>query len=199
MVTIFIEGGGNGNYGKVQCRKGFRELLERCGFKGRMPRLVACGSRNEAYDDFKSAFARASDGDIIMLLVDSEDTVADINRTWEHLRRRDKWQNPSGAADEVVLLMTTCMETWIIADRATLRQHFGRRLQESDLPALDDLEIRNRQDVLSSLERATRNCTAPYAKGPKSFAVLGKLNPDVLEQHLPSFKRARSILGGKLS
>ena len=199
MVTIFLEGGGKGKDAQSQCRKGFRELLERCGFKGRMPRLVACGSRSEAYNRFERAFERASDGDIIMLLVDSECTVKDINRTWEHLRRRDKWQNPSGAADEVVLLMTTCMETWIVADRATLRQHFGRRLRESDLPALDDLEIRNRQVVMSRLERATRNCTAPYAKGPKSFAVLGKLNPDVLEQHLPSFKRARSILGSKLS
>ena len=198
MVTIFIEGGGKGKDAGSQCRKGFRELLERCGFKGRMPKLVACGSRNEAYNRFESAL-KASGGDIVMLLVDSEDTVADINRTWEHLRQRDKWQNPSGAADEVVLLMTTCMETWIIADRATLRQHFGQSLRESALPALDDLENRNRQDALSSLERATRNCTAPYAKGPKSFAVLGKLNPDVLEQHLPSFKRARSILGSKLS
>ena len=52
-----------------------------------MPRLVACGSRNEAYDD-KNALARASDGDLFMLLVDSEDPVTDINRTWNHLSTR---------------------------------------------------------------------------------------------------------------
>ena len=33
----------------------------------------------------------------------------------------------------------------------------------------------------------------PTPKVPKSFEVLGKLNPDVLEQHLPSFRRARVI------
>ena len=199
MVTVFLEGGGNDAHLKRQCREGFGRLLKSCGFEGRMPRLVACGSRNEAYDDFKNVLARASDGDLFMLLVDSEDPVTDINRTWNHLRQRDNWQKPVGAEDEDVPLMTTCMETWIVADRSTLSQHCGQRLHESALPSLHNLENRNRRDVLRNLEHATRCCTAQYAKGPKSFVVLGKLNPDVLQQYLPSFRRARSILDSTLS
>ena len=196
-ATIFVEGGGTTRVNSA-CRKGFGDLLLKCGFQGRMPRIVPSGSRNEAYNDFRNALARASRDDIVMLLVDSEDPVADIDRTWEHLRRRDGWQVPRGAVDEDALLMTTCMETWIVADRNALREHFGHNFQESALPPMDNLEHRNRQDVLIRLERATRNCSAPYAKGPKSFAVLNALNPEMLERWLPSFSRARRILDRRL-
>ena len=163
-----------------------------------MPKLVACGSRSEAYDDFRVAFERASRDDIIMLLVDSEDRVADINSTWEHLRQRDGWQRPRNAADEDVLFMTTSMETWIVADRETLHAHFGQHFRDSALPSLDNLENRSRQDVLRRLEHATRDCPATYAKGPKSFEVLGKINPDAIAPNLPSFRRARNILAERL-
>lgn len=53
---IYIEGGGDRADGRARCREGFRRLLlENCGYQGRMPRLVICGSRNSAYDDFKAA------------------------------------------------------------------------------------------------------------------------------------------------
>lgn len=196
-VTIFVEGGGN-EQGKLACRRGFRELLLKCGFQGRMPSIVACGSRNATYDRFRNALARASRDDIIMLLVDSEDPVRNINRTWNHLHQRDNWQRPPGADDDDVLFMTTSMETWIIADHDALREHFGRNLQVNALPAMDNLERRNRDDVLGRLQRATRNCPGPYSKGPRSFVILGKLNPDALERHLPSFHRARRILNDRL-
>ncbi len=51
------------------------------------------------------------------MLVDSEYPVANIEKTWEHLKQRDNWDRPAGADDEHVLLMTTCMETWIATDR----------------------------------------------------------------------------------
>lgn len=195
MVSIYVEGGG-GTEGKSRCREGFRRLLERCGFKGRMPKIVACGSRNQAYDNFKTALSGSDKN--VMLLIDSEDPVRDIDETWEHLRRRDKWDRPQGARDDDVLLMTTCMETWIVADHATLKEHFGNRLMESALPPLQDLESRNRKDVHDRLVAATSQCPGPYKKGPKSYEPLGKLDPDKIQEYLPSFMRARSILDGKL-
>lgn len=198
-ARIYLEGGGDSKAGKIACQRGFRNLLEKCGLQDRMPRLVACGSRNSAYDDFRTAQENgAANSDYIALLVDSEEPVADINATWEHLRQRDGWTRPAGADNEQVLLMTTCMETWIVADRAALAAHYGQRLQDSALPATDNLERRRRGDVQSGLERATRNCSEPYAKGPHSFTVLGRLNPDTLEPLLPSFRRARRILAGRL-
>jgi hypothetical protein len=84
------------------------------------------------------------------MLVDSEDPVDDPDKTWAHLKKRDGWDRPSGATDEQVLLMTTCMETWIVADRATIKAHYLQKLQESGLPATYDLENRSRQDCPES-------------------------------------------------
>ena len=197
-ARIYLEGGGDSKAGKIACQRGFRMLLEKCELKGRMPRLVACGSRNAAYDDFRTAHENGAANDYIALLVDSEDPVADINATWNHLRQRDGWQRPAGADNEQVLLMTTSMETWIVADRDAMAAHYGQCLQASALPPLANLENRDRHNVQGRLERATRSCSQPYAKGPHSFAVLGKLNPDTLRQYLPSFLRAHRILDARL-
>jgi len=90
------------------------------------------------------------------------------------------------------------METWIVADRDTLRQHYGSSLQESALPSLISLEQSNRQDIQEGLKHATRNCSNAYQKGKRSFEILGKLEPETMESHLPAFQRAKRILNEKL-
>ncbi len=94
--------------------------------------------------------------------------------------------------------MTTCMETGIVADRKTLAEHYGSRLQQSALPALDVLETRPRQVVQQKLAHATRKCSTAYAKGKRSFELLGKLSPAELKKRLPSFRRVARILGNEL-
>lgn len=197
---LYIEGSRTGKDSKeeqIRCREGFRKLIEKAGLSGRMPRLSACGGRAAAFDDFKIAHAKRRSGDYVAMLVDSEDPPADVEQTWDHLKTRDAWDKPAGAVDEQVLLMTTCMETWIVADREALRAHYGHKLQENALPPLDQLENRNRHDVHDQLIRATRECSNAYAKGKRSFAVLGVLNPHTLE-FLPSFARMVRLLREKL-
>lgn len=194
---IYIEGGGDSKGLHVRCRQGFRQLLERCGFSGRMPRLVACGGRSAAYGDFKTAH-ESNKAEYVAMLIDSEKPVSNPEETWDHLRNCDRWERPDGADDEQVLFMTTCMETWIVADRDTLRQHYGSSLQESALPSLISLEQGNRQDIQEGLKRATRNCSNAYQKGKRSFEILGKLEPETMESHLPAFQRAKRILNEKL-
>lgn len=196
-TCIYIEGGGESKDLRVQCRQGFRLLLERCGFSGRMPRLVACGPRSEVYSDFKTAHQNSEAGYAAML-IDSEEPVSNMEKTWDHLKKRDSWGQPVGAHDEQVLFMTTCMETWIVSDRDTLKEHYGSNLQESALPSLTDLEERNRHVIQDSLEHATRKCSNAYRKGKRSFEILGKLKPATMESHLPSFWRAKRILNNKL-
>ena len=196
-TRIYIEGGGDSKQLKVQCRQGFRLLLERCGFSGRMPRLVACGGRSVAYSDFKTAH-ESNKAEYVTMLIDSEEPVSNPEETWDHLRNCDRWERPDGADDEQVLFMTTCMETWIVADRDTLRQHYGSSLQESALPSLISLEQGNRQDIQEGLKRATRNCSNAYQKGKRSFEILGKLEPETMESYLPAFQRAKRILNEKL-
>ncbi len=162
-----------------------------------MPRLVACGSRTDAFDSFKKAHQRLRD-DYVAMLVDSEDPVDDIEKPWDHLHKRDRWSRPKGAVDEQALLMVTCMESWIVADCGALQSHYGADLQENALPTLHKLEERDRHAVQGALKHATRHCKNRYAKGKRSFEVLGKLNPDELRPHLPSFARCEKILQAKL-
>lgn len=195
---LYIEGAGDSPEDQKRCREGFRKLLEKAGFKGRMPRLVACGGRGSAFDDFKTAHARATPGHFVALLVDSEDPLVDIERTWVHLKTRDDWDKPAGAKDEQALFMTTCMETWIVADRDKLKQYYGHMLQENALPPTTNLELRNRDYVHDKLAHATRDCSNAYRKGKRSFIVLGEIRPTELERLLPSFARLKRILNDKL-
>jgi hypothetical protein len=200
-ATLYLEGGASGADSKelqIRCREGFRKLLEKCGYKGRMPRLSACGSRDAAFDDFQIGLAEKAAADYVAMWIDSEDPLKDLEAAWKHLTRSDKWMPPAGAADDQVLFMTTCMETWIVADHSALTDHYGAKLQISALPPLVNMENRERHDVQDKLVHATRNCTNAYAKGKRSFEILAKLRPETLGTHLPSFVRVRRILNEKL-
>ncbi len=200
---IYLEGGAKGadsKYLNIRCQEAFHKLLERMGFQGRQPRLVACGGRGAVYDRFVTQHS-AGDADYVGLWIDSEEPMANPEAAWQHLQKVTtvpQWAQPEGANDEQVLLMTTCMETWIVADRDVLSAHYGSKLQESALPPLVDLEGRGRHDVQDRLARATRNCANAYAKGKRSFEVLGKLAPAILQAHLPSFARIQRILATQL-
>lgn len=197
-TSIYLEGGGDSKELQSRCREGFRKLLLSCGFEGRMPRLHACGGRNSTFDDFRTGHETQKPYDYVAMLIDSEDPLNNLEAAWVHLKRRDGWEKPAGAEDHQVLFMTTCMETWVVADRRALAEHYGSKLQDSALPPLIDLEKRPRQEIQKKLIDATCNCSNAYAKGKRSFEILGKLSPDALEQHLPSFVRVRQILDKRL-
>jgi hypothetical protein len=194
VSAIYLEGGGDSNEQRIRCREGFRKLMEKCGFAGRMPRLVACGGRGAAFDHFSTAHETAVDSDYVALLVDSEDPMADIEAAWTHLAVRDGWDRPPDADDKQVLLMTTCMETWVVVDRGALARHYGKKLQTTALPPLVDMELRPRRAIQAGLVQATKKCANAYAKGKPSFEVLGELEPKELMPHLPSFVRVVRIL-----
>ena len=139
-----------------------------------MPRIVACGGRQSAYRDFKVAHKKARDAEYVALLVDSEDSISDPEQPWEHLEKRpsDPMPRPNGATNDQALLMTTCMETWIVADRAALRAIYKNGLRESALPPPVNLERRDRHDVQDALTHATRGCSNVYEKGKRSFKTL---------------------------
>jgi hypothetical protein len=197
-AVIYLEGGGDSKELHTRCREGFRKLLAKTLPDGKMPKLVACGGRGDALARFQIALKNAHNDDFIGLLLDSEAPLTDIDAAWAHLQVFDKWTKPRNASDRQVLFMTTCMETWIVADIATLRTHYAQGFQERALPPLHNLEERSREEIQGALERATRNCTNAYTKGKRSFAVLAELNPAVLAAHLPSFARMKTILQAEL-
>ena len=200
---VYVEGGPSGadsKEGTIRCREGFHKLLDRSGFTGRKPRLVPLGGRGAVYDRFVTEHSMKA-GSYVAMWIDSEEPMANIEAAWNHLENVttvDRWIRPPNADDDQVLFMTTCMETWIVADRDALKEHYGHELQDSALPPLVNLELRSRYDVQKKLIHATRNCSNAYSKGPRSFEILAKLSPAALIEYLPSFVRVRRILNEKL-
>lgn len=198
-AKIFIEGGAPAD--DRRNREAFRKLFEKAGFRRpRSPQPVMCGPRSAVRRDFETEHRQADPNDYVAMLLDSEEPLADLERTWQHLatRKGDEWKCPHGAEDDQVLFMTTCMETWIVADRVALSAHYGHKLQHSALPPLSKLEERHRHDLHDALTHATRSCSNAYRKGRRSFEVVAKLNPATLRQHLPSFERLLRILDERL-
>ena len=137
-MKLYVEGGGHAASLRTACREGFTKFLSRAGLAGHMPRVVACGSRAEAYDSFCTAMQNGEDA---LLLVDSEAPVLaraqpgnaaqreerERWQPWLHLRERkgDGWEMPAGSSDLQCHLMVQCMEAWLLADRGVLKTFFG--------------------------------------------------------------------------
>ena len=201
-VTVYVEGGGDSAELKGQCRKGFRELLVKAGFEGRLPRVVPCGPRDRAFRDFGRALRKGNGYPI--LLVDSEDPVAGADRAeadpsgaWRHLAERDGWTKPSDAEDDQAQLMVMTMETWLLADRRTLITYFPDMNANALPPADADLE--NRREPDDALRKATQHSSkGRYHKGNHSFDLLGKIQPEKLKTRLPHFRRFVETLEARL-
>lgn len=178
---LYVEGGGEKNPSLAsECRRAFAKLFESAGVVNK-PRVIVCGSRASAYEQFCKAH---EDGQAeIRLLVDAESPASSSAPLdpWEHVKTRseDKWERPKGVHDEQLHLMSVMMETWLLADRAALKAVFGPKLDEKKLPAEDaSLEQKGKQAVDAALAAATKTTPAgEYKKGSHSFAVLAKVAP----------------------
>ena len=194
-MKLYVEGGGDSNSLKTECRKGFSKFLEKAGLKGRMPRIVASGSRQNAYNDFVIA---CRNGEQAMLLVDSESAVAAENsvlgseQPWQHLAERqgDQWSKPNNANEDQCHLMVECMESWLLADRKALAVFFSNGFNENALPATTrSVESVSKQQLFVSLAQATRNCKSSYSKGNNSFKLLARLDANLVMAASPWAKR----------
>ena len=201
-VKIYVEGGGDRGELKTRCRQDFTAFFRNTGLEDRMPRVIACGSRETAFDKFRSAFAKAADNDFIVLLVDSEVPVARNTGPWLHLKRRveDKWVKPPDATDDNAHLMVQCMEAWFLADKEALAKYFGAGFNENSLPGRLETEAVPKSDIEKGLKSATRKCKkGQYDKGSHSFRILAELNPDKVTGASPYAKRFISTLLNKTS
>ena len=174
-VRLYVEGGGNTRTLNRDCRKGLRVLIEKAGLAGSIPNIIPCGSRGDAYNDFRTAHVA---GQPAMLLVDAEGPVTSTG-PWQHLKDNDNWDRPATAADGQCHLMVQVMESWFLADADALASFYGQNFRSQDLPANPDIEKVSKQDALGKLAQATRYTKkGSYKKGADSYQILEKLDPD---------------------
>ena len=196
VVRLFVEGGGDGKRNRNDFQQGFRALIRKVAAK--TPRIVACGSRQNALDKFCLALSR---GENALLLVDSEALIApqNVGRPWAHLAEQDKWEKPFGASDDDAHLMAQCMESWFVADPDALAAHFGWGFSPAKLPQNPKVEEVAKSDVMSGLRAATRKTgSGEYHKTRDGFALIGKINPLRVETRALHAKRFFDILRRKL-
>lgn len=197
-VTVYVEGGGNGRELRTKCRRGFSDFFRKAGLAGRMPKLVACGGRENTYDRFCRAISQ-SDEVFFVLLVDSEGPVLKSASSWAHLKESDNWEKPARSKDENTHLMVQCMEAWFLADKNTLAKYFGDGFNRNALPRQAKVESISKRDIEHGLRNATRQCKpkGQYSKRRHSFAILGRLNPERVTAASPHAKRLIRTLGEK--
>lgn len=194
-VKVYVEGGGDRRELRTKCRQGFSSFFRKAGLDGRLPRIVACGSRHQAYDRFCSAIAHQPE-DVNFLLVDSEGPVH--TNAWEHLAQRDGWSRPSGASDESAHLMVQMMESWFLADRDCLARYFGNGFNANALPAPQKaIEDISKDDLERALDESPRQSSKRrYAKGRDSFALLGQIDAAKVIVASPHARRLVEAMSG---
>jgi hypothetical protein len=196
-VKVYVEGGGDHNKAlETQCRRGFAEFFRKAGLENRMPRVVRCGGRQQAFEKFRTAHENASGDDFPILLVDSEEPVVENSR-WEHVRLRpgDKWPRPAGASEDQIHLMVQAMEAWLHADQNALRDFYGQCFRIAGLSQRQNVEQIPKADLFAGLQRATKDCQkGEYSKGEHSFQILAQIDPARVKAASPFAEKLLRVL-----
>lgn len=172
---IYVEGGGDNKKTRSACRKGFISFVERAGLQGKMPKVIPCGDRGNAYIKFKTACEL---DEFAMLLLDAEGSIT-AEQPWDHLSKQDTWPRPEGATSEQCHLMVQVMESWFLADKKTLREYYRKGFNINALPKNPNIENIPKEDVIKGLNNATKNTQkGKYNKGSHSFEILARLDPE---------------------
>lgn len=190
MVKVFVEGGAPGDL-KRECRRAFAKFLSNAKVDHGKYRLIASGSRQEAFQNFKQ---EVSLGHAALLLVDSECEIAEAHEThvdpstwssWSHLLARtgDGWSRPDGSEHSQCHLMVQTMESWLVCDSLALSKFFGQYFNASQLPMHSNIEAVSKHDVNASLAAASSQARpkGQYSKGKHSFELLALIEPDKVE------------------
>lgn len=138
--------------------------------------MVASGSRNSCFDDFRTALDSHPEA-FNILLVDAEDAVSTTPR--QHLQDRDGWDIHT--SEENCQLMVQTMEAWLVADLEAFRSYYGQRFLTSAIPRSQNVEEIDKTALKSALDNATRNTQkGEYHKIRHGADLLTRIDPTVV-------------------
>ena len=194
---MYMEGGGNSADDRSRLRQGMSTFLSSLREMARRKRLawkiVPCGGRNRARDAFLIA-NKASPDAFNVLLVDSEEPVAQPPSPRTHLKQHDGWELTE-IGDDSIHLMIQIMETWIVADPDAVAAYYRQHFLKNALPRDEDLERVGKEQIYGSLQRATmKTQKKEYRKIRDAAALLEAINPVVVRRRCPSCDRLFATL-----
>ena len=199
-IRIYVEGGGDQRFGKAFVQEGFSKFLSPLREMSRERRIrwyvVACGSRQSAFNDFEIALKQHRNA-FNVLLVDAEGPVT--RPPWEHLQDRDRW-SMQGIPGDHCHLMVQVMEAWIVADIETLRRFYGQGFNAKPIPGQDDVESISKTDLERALIQATRNTQkGEYHKIRHGTKILGLVDVSKVRNQARYCERMFRTLSDKIA
>ena len=177
-IRIYVEGGFEGST-KSNCRKAFGTFLAKVIPPGSF-KVIASGSRQNAFDDFCTALHQHP-VDYVILLVDAETAVGAT--AWQHLylREGDKWTRPTTALDDQAHLMVQVMESWFLADQQTLSTYYDQGFLRNSLPRQKNVELIDKERVFKALSHASKPTQkGKYHKTRHGFDLLELIDPSLV-------------------
>ena len=183
-VRIYFEG-------DASLRPGFRELFKGLGGAKLRLNLIACGADFVA--DFVSGVKRNPNA-LNILLQDAEGPYSPAVAQ-ETRRRINRYDSGQRIADDQLHFMVPLMESWFLADRATLRNYYGPGFAENRLPVNRQVEEILKEDVINDLANATRNTAkGRYHKTRHAPELLARIDAARVRAAAPIGARLFSLL-----
>ncbi len=177
-ATIFFEGGGEKGATQSKLREGLSKYCAKLRPSSSRLRIVAGGGREQTFDKFRRAAEGGHDGELAVLLVDSEGPVT-ANTPAEHLRLNGGWDFTALLNNRVFLMVQT-MEAWFLADRDALSAFYDGGFLPNALPgSVTNVEIVRKEDIEPALKNATRKTKTKgeYHKIDHGSALLALIDP----------------------
>lgn len=198
-IRLYIEGGGDKKNTKFLIHQGFSRFFIRLATLAKSQKIkwkiIICGSRNNAFRDFRIAL-KAHPNAFNVLLVDAEEAV---NTTaCQHLKQRDNWEL-AHTDEEQCHLMVETMEAWLLADIETLKTFYGQGFKENSIPKNPNVEQIEKKQLEQILTAATRKTSkGEYHKIQHASKLLALLNVDKVCAAAPHCDRLFTILAEKM-
>ncbi len=182
-VRVYIEGGATGKTADNDFRRAWRKFLHELDDVARENgyqslEVVRGKGRSDTFRRFRH-YQKQYPHDLCVLLADSETEVAQTDRVWDVVAKRegDKWQKPEWATERHLYLMVVFVETWLLTDPEALQTFFKRDFEPKFLPATN-LEERSKEEVDKALKQASKKCkNGPYRHG-QAHEIIETVRPD---------------------
>lgn len=198
---IYTEGSGDINKLQAVGREAMTKFLLQLTLQ-KPCKIIMCGGRQQAYNDFCVAIKSfKAGGDVPLLLVDAEDAVGKNAEPWIHLKSRDKWNKPDGATNDHAYLMVQTMEAWLVCDPSAWKL-WKPRIDSSKLSAIhnNNVELIDKEKLEKMCGAVSKSIDLSYLKSKRlnGFSILKNVKSELVRQNSKEAKRFFEFLEVKL-
>ena len=204
-IKLYVEGGGKGShkFATIKMQQGFgaffKELKDAARDKKIRLTILPSGNTQSTYDDFIFS-VKNSPQSLNLMLVDSDDAVAENESARAFLQNKYKKWKLQTVKDEQCYLMVRIMESWFIADVDALKEFYGQGFNSSAIPKNRNVEAIEKNRVKAALKNAiAKTNKKEYHKINHGAKLLELINPNKVREVAPHCRRLFEIISAQIS